>query len=296
MKVTTHSGSFHADEVMACAILKMLAEHRGEEFTVIRTRDRETLKEAVANEQTIVIDVGGEHSVRFQNFDHHQRSFTLTRELSNGVKYSSAGLVWGAYGKALPGVTQKVWEIMDNGFISAIDAIDNGIEGWDSPISWIISGLNPTWQDQSTDTENENFSIAVSIAMEVLKGRIASVAGDIAAEQYVNGGLFLHEGETLLLEQFVPWQKFVCTKEEFSNVKFILFPDKCGEWRIQTVPTSEDSFESRKQLPERWAGLRDEEFSEVVLIDDGVFCHVGRFIAGTKTKESIIELARLANK
>lgn len=295
MKVVTHNGSFHADEVVACAIIKMYCEHVGYKFEVIRTRDREILKEALADDCTIVVDVGGEYNGGLQNFDHHQRSFSLTR-LSNEVKFSSAGLVWSSYGKQLPGVTDKVWSIMDAGFISAIDAVDNGIDGWDSPISWIVSGLNPTWQDQSKFAEEAAFSTAVGIAVEVLRARIASVTGDIVAEQYVHSGLFLHEGETLLLEQFVPWQKVVCSDDTFANVKFILFPDKCGEWRIQTVPESEDSFVSRKQLPERWAGLRDEEFSEVVMIDDGVFCHVGRFIAGTKTKESIIELARLANK
>ena len=63
---------------------------------------------------------------------------------------------------------------------------------------------------------------------------------------------------------------------------YIVYPDEtAGTWRIQAVPTSPDSFESRKALPEAWRGLRDEKLSEVSGIDGGIFVHASGFIGGT---------------
>lgn len=62
---------------------------------------------------------------------------------------------------------------------------------------------------------------------------------------------------------------------------YVLYPDETGgNWRIQAVPVSPDSFDSRKALPEQWRGLRDEKLSEVAEIDGGIFVHASGFIGG----------------
>ena len=53
-----------------------------------------------------------------------------------------------------------------------------------------------------------------------------------------------------------------------------------GNWRVQAVPVSPESFESRKALPEAWRGLRDEELSRVSGIEGGIFVHASGFIGG----------------
>lgn len=63
---------------------------------------------------------------------------------------------------------------------------------------------------------------------------------------------------------------------------YVVYPDEtAGAWRVQAVPASPDSFESRKALPEIWRGLRDEKLSEVSGIDGGIFVHASGFIGGT---------------
>lgn len=52
LKIGTHNGPFHCDEVLAVAMLKLLPEH--EKASVVRTRD-----EALLAECDIVVDVGG---------------------------------------------------------------------------------------------------------------------------------------------------------------------------------------------------------------------------------------------
>jgi uncharacterized UPF0160 family protein len=63
---------------------------------------------------------------------------------------------------------------------------------------------------------------------------------------------------------------------------------------VQAVNARAGTFESRKLLPEAWAGLRDAAFSAAVDLPDGVFCHPGRFICGAKSKASALRLAELA--
>ena len=53
-KLVTHNGSFHADDVFACALLALVLENEDEKFEVIRTRDEKIIKEG-----DFVFDVGG---------------------------------------------------------------------------------------------------------------------------------------------------------------------------------------------------------------------------------------------
>ncbi len=61
----THDGSFHADEVTACALL--LAFDLVDRNKIIRTRDL-----AVIDTCEYVCDVGGIYEPEAKRFDHHQ--------------------------------------------------------------------------------------------------------------------------------------------------------------------------------------------------------------------------------
>lgn len=45
---------------------------------------------------------------------------------------------------------------------------------------------------------------------------------------------------------------------------YALYADLGGSWRIQAVPVTSNSFDSRKKLPADWCGLRDAELSAKV--------------------------------
>ena len=78
LTIGTHNGIFHADEVVACAILCLINSNSS--VQILRSRDYEMLKYC-----DLCVDIGG------GIFDHHQAGFNKTRE--NGIKYASAGLV-----------------------------------------------------------------------------------------------------------------------------------------------------------------------------------------------------------
>ncbi|VDH93711.1 Hypothetical predicted protein [Mytilus galloprovincialis] len=66
MKIGTHNGSFHCDEVLACFLLKQLPTYKDAE--IIRTRDQKVLDTC-----DIVVDVGGIFDPSKNRFDHHQK-------------------------------------------------------------------------------------------------------------------------------------------------------------------------------------------------------------------------------
>lgn len=72
---------------------------------------------------------------------------------------------------------------------------------------------------------------------------------------------------------------------------YVIYPDEtAGNWRVQAVPLTPESFESRKALPEVWRGLRDEELSKASGIDGGIFIHASGFIGGKPPSFSRAEI------
>ncbi|KAL8764156.1 MAG: hypothetical protein Q9194_007143, partial [Teloschistes cf. exilis] len=89
-------------------------------------------------------------------------------------------------------------------------------------------------------------------------------------------------GRILVFREPTPWKDHLYTFESSSSpppnnnnnknangedlqahkVLYVLYPESAdagAKWRIQAVPVSKDSFESRKPLPEAWRGVRDVE-------------------------------------
>ena len=84
--IGTHSGQFHADECLACALLSLTTEF--ENSIIVRSRDTEVLSKC-----DIQVDVGGKYEPLKYLFDHHQKGFEETFPNFN-TKLSSAGLIY----------------------------------------------------------------------------------------------------------------------------------------------------------------------------------------------------------
>ncbi|MCF6282411.1 MAG: MYG1 family protein [Candidatus Polarisedimenticolaceae bacterium] len=283
--IATHNGNFHADDVFSIAAFKSILPS----FKLIRTRDLELIAKA-----DIVIDVGGEYDPDRDRFDHHQRGGAGERE--NGIPYSSFGLIWQKYGLEICQGNQSVANSVDAGLVSTIDAVDCGhVEGVSKGISLshTISMFNPTWQEDSHfDT---CFDEAVDFASRVLTRFIASANGGISAKEIVAKAIDNAEDpRVIVLEKYTPWKTTVHALSE--EALYMVYPSPTGQWRIQTVPVELGSFEDRKSLPKKWAGLSDNALKEVTGIDDAMFCHNGLFIAGAESFESTMKMASIALK
>ena len=87
--LVTHSGGFHADELLSSVVLTRLYP----QAELLRSRDRELLTPAPSK---IIYDVGGHYDAEAQIFDHHQRPSPLRED---GQPFSSFGLIWHHYGR-----------------------------------------------------------------------------------------------------------------------------------------------------------------------------------------------------
>ncbi|KAG8881807.1 hypothetical protein FRB98_004119 [Tulasnella sp. 332] len=213
---------------------------------------------------------------------------------------------------------QILWLKMYKEFIEAIDGIDNGVQQYPADISpkyrsrtdlsSRVGWLNPAW-NQSVDpkTVDTQFEKASNLTGEEFIGRLDYYANAwLPARDIVKEGLHARatvdtSGHIILFEQFCPWKEHLFELEQelaiAENQKpfYIIYPDEtAGNWRIQAVPQSPDSFISRKALPEPWRGVRDEELSKVTGVPGGIFVHASGFIGGNQTMAGALQMARLA--
>jgi len=50
----------------------------------------------------------------------------------------------------------------------------------------------------------------------------------------------------------------------------------------------------RKGLPETWRGVRGEMLANISGVPDASFCHTSGFIAGAKSKNGVLQMAKIA--
>jgi uncharacterized UPF0160 family protein len=286
----THSGSFHADDVLAAAALRLI----NPSLTILRTRDPEQMAAAA-----IVFDVGRVFDPAAGRFDHHQLEYREARE--NGIPFSSFGLIWRELGAVLCGSAAAASRV-DRWLVQGVDAVDCGVTlSKETPlvtvtsISSAIGSFNPGWQDDtSPQARNEAFERAVTWAQAILQNTIRDANGLEAARAVVAQGALLEGGRLLVLDRDAPWKEAVLGSPEYEQLLYVISPDTQAKWHVTAVPDTPGSFNNRKSLPAAWAGLDGEELDAVVGLKGCVFCHRGRFVAGHRTKDGAMEMARLA--
>lgn len=270
---------------MATAILNIIYD-----IEVIRTREPKRL-----GELDIVYDVGG------GKFDHHGLK-KVYRE--NETPYAACGLIWCEYGKAAihylePLLTEdeieSVFQYVDRALIEGIDAQDNGIRFEEVAIpimniSIIISGYNPPWY--SEDDENYAFNKAVPLCIDVLKNTInRRVAVFKSKDLVIQAYKKRNKNEVIVLDRYCLWDEALMEIDEHEEILFVIFRDK-DKYMIQTVKDRDGN--TRKDLPEAWAGRENEELAAITGIEDAAFCHSGRFLAVARTFEAIMQMAEQA--
>lgn len=291
IRIGTHDGVFHADDVFAVAALQRVFVNT----IIVRSRNPEVLEKC-----GILVDVGGVYDADVNKFDHHQKG--RAGERPNGVLYSSFGLVWAKYGEHICG-SKEVADVVDRRLVQHVDAIDNGQQLFEGPprfhgcaqfnVSTFISLMNPRY-DEGSDYES-GFYASLTLADHILDRLIESIRGEIAAREQVRQAcLAAGNSEVVVFHRFLPWQTSVLDYAS-PNAKYVVFPSEAGTWMVQTIPIAPGSFTPRAPLPEAWGGLRDKEFRETTGLSGAVFCHPGRFIMGASDLPTALQLAAMAS-
>ena len=275
--VITHNGQFHADEVIATAILYVF---QGTMPAIVRTREPSLL---VSAPDTLVIDVGGKYDPVNGYYDHHQKDFTEVHP--EGSPKASAGIIWETYGNDL---CQKLNESLDSTIafaaselvrkelILAVDSIDTGhvrpTEG-EYHFSHVISSFNQ--KNIFSSAQEDAFLSAVMFAGIVLQNVIQNALAKATEHRKVLELIKTTEGNTLVLPEFLDWESLVKEYNEqnptYDYIAYVVFPSG-GEYRIRAV------------------GERDYFNSDYAYVSPKVFIHKVGFIAGTKTLSEALSL------
>ncbi len=292
MKIVTHNAKFHTDDVFGVAALLILYPNA----EIIRTREKDVIEAA-----DIVLDVGDVYDPEANRFDHHQAGGAGRRE--NGIPYASVGLVWKKFGAEISG-SQEVAERIDRTLIQSIDAPDNGMDvvvpkfqgAFPFTIGSVVDTFRATWKEDGD--WDSRFAECVKWAKSLL-------------ERYIKIEKDIIEGERIVLKAYQEAQDkrlvvidgaYDLGRELVTSVLSrypdtlysVLYRSDHDNWQLVAIRKNNDTFESRKPLPEAWRAKSASELETITGVKGFIFCHRSGFMCVAETKEGILQLAKAA--
>lgn len=273
----THDGTFHADEVTACALLLLF--HLIDREHIVRTRHHEELTRC-----EYVCDVGGVYDPSRKLFDHHQVEYQGSM--------SSAGMILKhLYDTKV--ISLKEHEFFENSLIIGVDAHDNGKELHSNGVctySHIISNFTPIMHEVEDEREqDEAFYHALDFALDYLDRMWRRYQYIQSCRQTVAEAM-ADKGSCLMFDKSIPWLEiFFELGGESHPAKFLIMPSGT-HWKLRGIPPNyHEKMKVRMPLPQAWAGLLEDELKKMTGISGAVFCHKGRFISVWETREDAIK-------
>jgi len=279
----THDGSFHADEVTACALLHLFDLIDADK--IHRTRDPEILHQC-----EFVCDVGGIYESERKLFDHHQVEYDGS--------LSSAGMIL-LYLKESKIIDESEFEFFNRSLIKGVDAHDNGIELAPAGVctySHIISNFMPINYESSNEARNKAFMEAFYFARDHLdrllrRRRYIQLCCDQVKKA------MLPKSDFLLFDEAIPWMDSFFELGGINHpAKFVVMPTGT-HWKLRGIPPSQENHMLvRMPLPQDWSGLMGDDFKNAVGIEGAIFCHKGRFISIWENKQDALSALEIVLK
>ena len=195
--IGTHSGAFHMDEVLGCAMLTRYT-NEFQNASITRSRDDNVLKNL-----DLVLDVGRVYDPSNKRFDHHQKEFQDTFGTDYQIRLSSAGLVYKHFGREVvkniaaelltkypvnielnEENVELIYKRLYDNFILYVDAVDNGVNQYsndvrpkykvNSHLSTRIGRLNPSHYEENVSFD-QRFHDAMKVAEEELVWQVRDI-------------------------------------------------------------------------------------------------------------------------
>ena len=287
--IITHDGVFHADEVFATALIKLVAKENNNEnkIQIIRTRNPKILQEHLALETSIVIDVGN------SEYDHHQE---LKYNTINGeqIPMSSFGLVH----KKFLELNLISFDKDLQSLVTEIDKADNGVAP--STVSTLIRTFTPNWNNTNDTAMDDAFKKAVKFAKVILENMLEKTKYNFFAEEIIKDEIQnlkkQNEFKTknkkrnyLILESFIPFQETIIkyneTVSEEDKIKFVINKNK-NKYNLHTIKKSLGSFENQVDL------ISLDMAKELGINVD--FIHNNKFFAVANSVEALEEIIAIS--
>lgn len=272
----THDGSFHADEVTACALLLLF--NLIDKDKIIRTRDIDQLIRC-----EYVCDVGGVYDPAEKLFDHHQVDYQ--------GPMSSAGMIL-LYLQESGVLTPKEREFLDRSIILGVDAHDNGRELHEIGVatySHVISNFNTVHHDAGPEEQDRAFFVALDFALGHFE-RVWQRYKYMQSCRQLVADRMAEQTPCMVFDQNIPWLEiFFELGGEHHPAKFVIMPS--GEhWKLRGIPPSlREKMKVRIPMPAKWAGMLEEDLQKTSGIKGAIFCHKGRFISVWETRDDALK-------
>lgn len=295
--LVTHSGGFHADEVLSSVVLTRLFP----QAEIKRSRDKLWVTPSA---DKIIYDVGGDYNAEAQIFDHHQRPNPLRED---GQPYSSFGLIWANYGRDyLAAMTVPADDIdaihstFETKFVLPIDLLDNGAmePSVAGPLSiltlpTLLGSLKPVFDDTSPTADDDAFFTGLAIARSFVEAMVRNLAAKARSQSIVVDAI-AKAGTSPILElpMGMPYRSAL-DKAEADHIMFVVNP-RGSDWTLNGIKLSNETFDQRADLPAAWAGLTDTALEDASGVKGAKFCHNARFIAVASSREAIMQMAEIA--
>jgi uncharacterized UPF0160 family protein len=272
----THDGTFHADEVTACALLMLF--NLIDENKIIRTRDLTLLTQC-----EFICDVGGVYDPESKLFDHHQVDYQ--------GPLSSAGMIL-QYLQSISILKNNEYEFLNHSLVMGVDAHDNGrdplIPGYCS-FSHVVSNFTPIRYDCQPEEQNQAFHQALKFVYEHLLRLWDRFKYTQSCRQIVQDCMEKSR-DCLIFDQTLPWLDIFFELRGIEHPALFVIMPSGSHWKLRGIPPSyEDRMKVRLPQPKEWAGLLDEELKRVSGITGAIFCHKGRFISVWETREDALK-------
>ncbi|WP_420344056.1 MYG1 family protein [Paenirhodobacter sp.] len=295
--LVTHSGGFHADELLSSVILTRLFP----EARILRSRDEAWITPAPGR---IIYDVGRAYDADARIFDHHQRPVPGRED---GTPYSSFGLIWRHFGAdylralGLPETDiAPIHAAFEADFVLPVDLMDNGalnpsVAGplADLTLPVLLESLKPVFDDDRTDADDLAFAAALPVARTFVEAALRRKAAKARALSVVMQAIAdAGENRVLELPRGMPFRSAI-EKAGADHLLFVIHP-RDSDWALTGIRLREDSFAQRADLPAAWAGLTDAALEAASGVPGARFCHNGRFIAVASSRDAILRMAELA--
>jgi uncharacterized UPF0160 family protein len=325
VKIVTHNGQFHADDVLACALLKLIIPNSD----IFRTRN-----DNIINNCEYVVDVGRIYNPDNNRFDHHQKGCYEVYSKNYDTPMSSVGMVYKKFGKDIietllkqyNGDIEKVninyiTNTMYKSFIKEIDCIDNGISNNslnetnnnEKNKYFITTNFSSTINKfNSIDSYDHNeqmvrFSEAMDYAILMFKvhlfnyidksivfekdGEIVKIVMEERFKYDKDGQIIVFTTQcTNSMNHIKSYEK---TNEidinSKNSIKYVIYLGDTDEYRIRAMP-SDKIFVNRRNLKTK----EELEQLDETLKDKIIFIHNCKFVGGTKDLESAIKIAQLS--
>jgi len=255
----THGGAFHADDVFATALLKILYPK------LIIERVFSVADEMKNDADSIIYDIG------YGVFDHHQVDKAVR---DNGIPYAAFGLLWREFGNMVFEDDLSI-ERFDEDFVQNLDLSDN--TGEYNQLASIIGSFNPNWNED--ETADKLFDEAVAFAKTILKRNFNKTKSSMMAKTEVHSALDRSNGDIVVLDKYMPYNSVLIS----SNALYVIYPSLRGGYNAQTIKKEFKSMDDKLPFPEEWLDENNRP-KEIT------FFHTGRFIVVANTLAEVYDI------